>query len=79
MPGGPTATSQIVWYRAEAARRHSGLFVPRQFFVVRNGLDLNYFRSSDDTLETRTYVASCGVLVAGQALGPIAKSGSKGE
>lgn len=48
---------------AEAARRHSTLFVPRQFFVVRNGLDLNCFRSLDDTLEARTYVASVGSLL----------------
>ena len=48
---------------AEAARRHSALFVPRQFFVVRNGLDLNCFRTSDDTLEARTYVASVGSLL----------------
>lgn len=46
----------------EAARRRSALFVPKQFSVVRNGLDLNRFRSSDDTPETRTYVASVGSL-----------------
>jgi len=48
---------------AEAVRRHPRVFAPRQISVVRNGLDLNCFRSSDDILETRTYVASVGSLL----------------
>lgn len=47
---------------AEAARRNSGFFAPRHFSVVRNGLDLNCFRGSNDTSEMRTYVAAVGSL-----------------
>lgn len=48
---------------AEAAHLHSGLFAPRRIFVVRNGLDLNDFRSSSDLSEKKTYVASVGSLL----------------
>lgn len=45
------------------ARRHSSFFVPKQYIVVRNGLDLASFRNSDDSLEMSTYVASIGSLL----------------
>ena len=64
---------------AEAAYQHSGPFVPRQMFVVRNGLDLNRFSCSNDTPRVEELCGSRGILVPGQALGPIAKSGSKSE
>jgi glycosyltransferase involved in cell wall biosynthesis len=48
---------------AEAARRHSAFFVPQKFSIVRNGLDLSCFRTSDDPSEKRTYVASVGSLL----------------
>lgn len=48
---------------AEAARRHSALFVPKQLCVVRNGLDLRCFRSSDSTPQMRNYVAAVGSLL----------------
>ncbi len=47
---------------AEALRRHSGPFVPRQIFVVCNGLDLNRFRCSNETPGLRNYVAAVGSL-----------------
>jgi len=47
---------------AESAHRNSGLFTPLQAFVVRNGLDLNLFRCSNDTPGTRNYVAAVGSL-----------------
>ena len=48
---------------AEAAHRNSSLFVPRQFSVVRNGMDLNRFRSFNETSEMKTYVAAVGWLL----------------
>jgi len=48
---------------AENARRYSSIFVPKQYIVVRNGLDLTRFRNSDDSLEMSTYVASVGSLL----------------
>ena len=59
---------------AEAARRHPGVFAPRQVFVVRNGLDLNRFSCSNETPEMRELCRGRGVVVPGQALGPIAQS-----
>jgi len=47
----------------EAAQRHSAIFVPKQFCVVRNGLDLDCFRCPYETLEKRNYVASVGSLL----------------
>lgn len=47
----------------EAARRYSSFFVPKQHVVVRNGLDLNSFRPSDDTAAKSAYVAGVGSLV----------------
>jgi glycosyltransferase involved in cell wall biosynthesis len=47
---------------AEAARRNSGLFVPKHFSVVRNALDLNSFCGLNDRSETKTYVAAVGSL-----------------
>lgn len=47
---------------ADAARRDSSLFAPRQVFVVRNGLDLKRFRCVDNTPNTRRYVAAVGSL-----------------
>jgi len=48
---------------AEAARRYSSFFVPKQYVVVRNGLDLNVFRTSGDTPANSAYVASVGSLL----------------
>jgi len=48
---------------AESARRKSSFFVPRQFSVVRNGVDLNRFRSFSETSEMKTYVAAVGWLL----------------
>jgi glycosyltransferase involved in cell wall biosynthesis len=48
---------------AEAARRNSSLFMPGQFCVVRNGLDLNRFRSFNETSEMKTYIAAAGWLL----------------
>lgn len=48
---------------AEAARKSSSFFIPRKYIVVRNGLDLNSFRTSEDTFLTSTYVASVGSLL----------------
>jgi len=47
----------------EDARRTHSLFMPKHFSVVRNGLELNYFRGSDISLSARTYVASVGSLL----------------
>jgi glycosyltransferase involved in cell wall biosynthesis len=41
---------------------NGGLFVPRQVFVVRNGLDLNRFHCSDETPALKSYVAAVGTL-----------------
>lgn len=49
---------------AEAAKRNSSFFVSKRYIVVRNGLDLNSFHDTDDTLESRTYVASVGSLIS---------------
>ena len=48
---------------AETARRYSSFFVPKQYVVVRNGLDLDSFRTSDDTVATSSYIASVGSLL----------------
>lgn len=48
---------------AETARRHSSFFVPRQYIVVRNGLDLASFRTPENAFEIRGYVASVGSLL----------------
>jgi len=48
---------------AEAVRQHPGVFVPRQISVVRNGLDLKRFSFSNDTPESRNYVAAVGSLL----------------
>ncbi|MBX3329350.1 MAG: glycosyltransferase family 4 protein [Nitrospira sp.] len=47
----------------EAAHRYSSFFVSKQYIVVRNGLDLTAFRTSDDALKKSTYVASVGSLL----------------
>ncbi|MBX3301834.1 MAG: glycosyltransferase family 4 protein [Nitrospira sp.] len=47
----------------KAAHQYSSFFVPKQYVVVRNGLDLNSFRASEDTLAEGTYVASVGSLL----------------
>lgn len=47
----------------EAAHRYSSFFVPKQYVVVRNGLNLDSFRTSDDTLAKSAYVASVGSLL----------------
>jgi glycosyltransferase involved in cell wall biosynthesis len=48
---------------AEAAKRHSRLFSPKQYFVVRNGLDINRFCYLPESLGMRTYVAAVGSLL----------------
>jgi glycosyltransferase involved in cell wall biosynthesis len=48
---------------AEVARRNSSFFAPKQFSIVRNGLDLNRFRSFNETPEMKTYVAAVGWLL----------------
>lgn len=48
---------------AENARRNSAIFVPKQYIVVRNGLDLASFQNAGDSLEMGTYVASIGSLL----------------
>jgi glycosyltransferase involved in cell wall biosynthesis len=48
---------------AEVARRNSCFFAPKQFSIVRNGLDLNRFRSFNETPEMKTYVAAVGWLL----------------
>lgn len=47
----------------EAAHRYSSFFVPKQYLVVRNGLDLDRFRTSNDAPKKSTYVASVGSLL----------------
>jgi glycosyltransferase involved in cell wall biosynthesis len=47
---------------AEAASRNGYLFGPKYFSVVRNGLDLNCFRVSNDPSGLRNYVAAVGSL-----------------
>jgi glycosyltransferase involved in cell wall biosynthesis len=47
---------------AEAARRSRGTFAPRQILVVRNGLDVNKFRPSNQSFKERYYVAAVGSL-----------------
>jgi glycosyltransferase involved in cell wall biosynthesis len=49
------------WAAAEAARRHTGYFAPKQIIVVRNGLDLHRFNCSKEK-RLRGYVASVGSL-----------------
>ena len=49
------------------------------FIVVRNGLDLNYFRCSNDTSANQKLCRCCGIVISGQALGPFAKGGSKSD
>ncbi|UVT19559.1 MAG: glycosyltransferase family 4 protein [Nitrospira sp.] len=48
---------------ADAARCATGLFAPRQVFVVRNGLDLDRFRWVSDGTGKREYVAAVGSLL----------------
>jgi glycosyltransferase involved in cell wall biosynthesis len=48
---------------AEMARQYSSFFVPKQYLVVRNGLNLDSFRTSDNTVATSSYVASVGSLL----------------
>jgi glycosyltransferase involved in cell wall biosynthesis len=47
---------------AEATRRHSGFFAPRQIFAVRNGVDLNRFSCANNIPNRGTYVAAVGSL-----------------
>lgn len=47
----------------EGARRDHSFFTPRHFSVVRNGLDLNGFRSTDDIPKSKPYIASVGSLL----------------
>jgi glycosyltransferase involved in cell wall biosynthesis len=48
---------------AEAARRHSSLFVPKHFSLVRNGLDLDRFGCLGKSSKTSTYIAAAGSLL----------------
>ncbi|MEP6958917.1 MAG: glycosyltransferase, partial [Nitrospirota bacterium] len=48
---------------ADAVHHHSGPFVLRQVFVVRNGLDLNRFSCSNGTPGMKDYIAAVGSLV----------------
>jgi glycosyltransferase involved in cell wall biosynthesis len=48
---------------AEVARRNSSFFAPKQFSIVRNGLDLNRFRVLNEIRERKTYVAAIGWLL----------------
>jgi glycosyltransferase involved in cell wall biosynthesis len=47
---------------AKATDGHCGLFVPRQVFVVRNGLDLNRFHCPNEPPTLKSYVAAVGTL-----------------
>jgi glycosyltransferase involved in cell wall biosynthesis len=47
---------------ARAVNEHWGFFVPRQIFVVRNGLDLGQFHCSNETRKLKSYVAAVGTL-----------------
>jgi glycosyltransferase involved in cell wall biosynthesis len=47
---------------ANAIDGRFGFFVPRQVFVVRNGLDLNRFNCSNETPALKNYVAAVGTL-----------------
>lgn len=48
---------------AEAARKESSFLVPRQFAVVRNGLDLKVFQRSEKAPLERDYVVGVGSLL----------------
>jgi glycosyltransferase involved in cell wall biosynthesis len=47
---------------AESARRSKGLFVPRQLYVVRNGVDLERFRAVPLATAGRACIAGVGSL-----------------
>jgi glycosyltransferase involved in cell wall biosynthesis len=47
---------------AESARRTKGLFVPRQLYVVRNGVDLEHFRSVPLSTARRPCILGVGSL-----------------
>jgi glycosyltransferase involved in cell wall biosynthesis len=47
---------------ARTTHGRCGLFLPRQIFVVRNGLDTNRFHCSSETPALKSYVAAVGTL-----------------
>lgn len=67
---------------AEVARRSGGIFVPRQLFVVRNGMDLRVFQSSPVPNHGKICILGIGSLVsrkrwdrALEAVVPLKRSG----
>lgn len=48
---------------ADVANRASGLFTPKRVFVVRNALDLSWFKCARDISKKRDYVAAVGSLL----------------
>lgn len=48
---------------ADVVSRASGPFTPKRVFVVRNALDLNWFKCANDISKKRDYVAAVGSLL----------------